>query len=740
MSGPTAADARASHAPLAALIRTGILDSPREAAFDRLTRLACRALDVPTAAISFVGADHVWLKSVVGMPDPIMTERRLPLSQSLCTLVVESGTPLIVDDARADSRLCRHPAVTEMGLGAFVELPLFSPSGVAIGSLCAASTEARNWTTEMVDLLRDLAATATAEVHLRSSEHDFEQRVTERTHDLETANAKLRRTLRDLSRAQTELETQNEELIAARAQVEAERARYRGLFDFAPDGYIVTNSAGEIVECNRSAARMLDAAPDTLLNKRFSRYIAPPDRALLRARASELRDASATAELQLRLRPARGASFDAELRLAPYTAPGGQRAGYRCVFRDITERKQAEEALRSGEERLALALDGGNVAMWDCDLAANVVQYSDTWERLLGYPLAEIRPEAEWWRDLVHGADLPALWEQTIAHLKGDIPEYHGEHRLRTAAGEWIRVLMRGRVTSRNSSGRALRFIGTAIDITERAAHEAVLTAARDAALEAAQVKSDFLATMSHELRTPLNGVVGMTQLLLDSPLQPEQQGYARTLYDSAGVLLSLLNDILDFSKLEAGLLVLNPAPFDLHRMVRDTISLFSPQASARGLELAARFGARAPRHLIGDGGRLRQVLTNLIGNAIKFSDWGHIRVEVDGFTFPDGTARLRLSVTDTGIGIPEDKIPLIFDKFTQLDSSAARQHGGSGLGLSICKQIVTLMEGEIGATSAAGVGSTFWCTFETSPWIRPPRFRRPRHPPGRNSPPNRLS
>jgi signal transduction histidine kinase/CheY-like chemotaxis protein len=248
-------------------------------------------------------------------------------------------------------------------------------------------------------------------------------------------------------------------------------------------------------------------------------------------------------------------------------------------------------------------------------------------------------------------------------------------------------------------------------DITERKRGEE-MRLARDEALEALRLKGEFLANVSHELRTPMNGVMGGIGLLLDTPLTAEQRKLAEMVQMSAQVQLGVIGDVLDLAQMEAGQITIEPHPFNLRAVAEEAVALLSIQAAEKRLDLRLHYAADAPRHVIGDAGRIRQVLVNLIGNAVKFTRNGYVQLSVTSEEERNGEAMLRMTVEDTGIGIPEDRRTDIFGKFTQVDGSTTRRYGGTGLGLAICKELVELMGGRIGVNSRLGEGSTFWVTL----------------------------
>ena len=274
---------------------------------------------------------------------------------------------------------------------------------------------------------------------------------------------------------------------------------------------------------------------------------------------------------------------------------------------------------------------------------------------------------------------------------------YKGKERLATTMGEIIR----------DAKGKAIRIQAHVRDVTDTRKQAIELERAKDEAIAASQAKSEFLANMSHEIRTPMNGILGMAELLGGSDINERQREFVSVINNSASALLNIINDILDFSKIEAGAFEMDPVPFDLKSSINDVTSLVRTSAQEKGLELIINYATDLPKHFIGDAGRLRQVVTNLVGNAVKFTETGHITIDVDIKPSRD-IAICTLDVRDTGIGISPEKMNRIFDKFTQADGSTTRVYGGTGLGLTISKHIVEMMGGRMRVSSELGIGSSF--------------------------------
>lgn len=386
-------------------------------------------------------------------------------------------------------------------------------------------------------------------------------------------------------------------------------------------------------------------------------------------------------------------------------------ARQRAAFADENqERQQAEGALHTAREWLQLAVESSNTGLWDWDLRTNSTRFSPIWKRQLGYADNEIAGDLEHWSDIMHPDDrhrAVAALQDYVLHPEG---RYEIAFRLRHKDGSYRWMLSRAAIL-RDSDGQPSRMVGAHIDITDRKRVEAELRAAKDIAEAADRAKSEFLAVMSHEIRTPMNGIIGMTGLMLDTPLSARQRDYAETIRSSGEALLAIINDILDFSKIEAGKLELEAVDFALRPLIQEATDPFTTAAQRKGLRLDCVIDHDVPATVRGDPGRVRQVLTNLLSNALKFTEHGEVSVHATVASQASDAAHIRFEVRDTGIGLTDATRARLFRPFSQADASTTRKYGGTGLGLAISKRLTAMMGGEIGVDSAPGQSTTFWFT-----------------------------
>ena len=383
----------------------------------------------------------------------------------------------------------------------------------------------------------------------------------------------------------------------------------------------------------------------------------------------------------------------------------GRITGHFGVQTDITERKAGEEALARALEEKRILLDNVQIQLWylidDHTYGAVNKAHGD----FLG-----VDPEDLAFKDM-YDIFPPEVVEEC---RKVNVEVFISGRAMQTE--EWVpdssgepRLLSILKSPKLSPEGKVEYVVASAYDITDQKRAEEALRIAKTKAEAANVAKSEFLANMSHEIRTPMNSVLGMTELLLDTPLEDEQRRFIQILRSSANSLLELINDILDFSKVEAGKLELKMIDFNLPTLLDHFGALMGSTAKAKGLTFNLSLSPEVPPFLRGDPWRLRQILSNLTGNAIKFTSQGSVDIKVDLYCQNDTDVMVRFSVQDTGVGIPEGKMDLLFDKFSQLDSTSTRQHGGTGLGLAISKQLAELMGGAIGVESQEGIGSNFW-------------------------------
>ena len=410
-----------------------------------------------------------------------------------------------------------------------------------------------------------------------------------------------------------------------------------------------------------------------------------------------------------------GTAFPVELTVTGVKDHSGNLTGFLGLATDISARQRAELEMR----KLSTAVKSSPTSIIITDREGLIEYANPKFMELTGYTSKELLGQNP---KIINSGKIPKstikeLWDTIL-----DGREWTGELLNRKKSGElfWEHASIS---PVKDPQGKITNFIAVKVDITDRKIAQREIEKARDAAMELARMKSEFLANMSHEIRTPMNAIIGMTGLLLDTQLSEQQRDYVRTVNGAGEALLGIINDILDFSKLESGKLTVEKLDFDLLETVESTTELLAPRAQEKGVELAHFVEKDVPAGLRGDQGRLRQVLLNLLGNALKFTEAGEVVLKVSVEKETAAGAELRFSVKDTGIGIPAEVQKNLFQVFTQADASTTRKYGGTGLGLSISKKLVEIMGGEIGLESEPGKGSTFWFTlpFERQSGELPP-------------------
>jgi PAS domain S-box-containing protein len=719
---------------LAALRALGVLDTPPEPAFDELAALAAYICQTPIALISLVDEDRQWFKSRVGW-----TTGETPREAAFCAHTILQPELLVVPDARADERFANNPLVTSSpGVRFYAGAPLVTAEGHALGTLCVIDHKPRKLTPEQARALRALSRQVVAQFRLGKQLAELTRINAEQTRANESLQAEVERR-----------KGAERELCKSRERFElAVRGSQDGLWDWdleTNEVYYSPRWKGILGYEDHEISNRLDE---------WASRLHPDESAeVLAASYTHIAGSTPHFEREFRLRHKDGSyrwilSRGVALR-------DGQGKAYRMAgsHADVTERRRIAAALRQANDRLDLALRGSNIGIWENDMTGGDyrtgrVRCINIMEPL-GYPAPESAVEYATLAAQVHPDDRGRMEQALRAYLAGETAEYSAEFRARRRDGSYRWMLTRG-VLVRDAADRPVRFAGTRIDITQRKEAEEELKKAKETAEQASRAKSEFLANVSHEVRTPLNAILGMTDLALDAPVTEQQRRQLTVARYSGEALLEVIDDLLDFSKIEAGKLELDRSTFSLRTTLNQTLRALALRAHRKGLELVGRIPPDVPDAFVGDAGRLRQVLANLVGNAVKFTDQGEVvvRVEIEGphaktqrrkeeqeegqTGGQDGLAPpvslgdfaslrevfLHFAVSDTGIGIPQEKQQKIFEAFEQADSSTTRRYGGTGLGLSIASRLVGLMGGRITVESEPGRGSTFRFTVRLH---RPP-------------------
>lgn len=653
------AEARAEHERLEALYTLRLLDTPPEPRFDRLTRLAASLFEVPTALISLIDENRQWFKSRHGME--LCETRR---EDAFCNHAIQmpSGSVMVVPDASKDPRFLDNPYVTGPAhVRFYAGAVLTTSSGHNLGTLCLIDAEPRTFDNADQARLRELGDLVSEQIELTA----------------ERLVADEKRRLLELAEAVSRVGHWRWRLDTGELDWSAEVYRIYGL----PLGSQVSREAlGELYSPEERVAR--DA---------FIRRV--------------LRDGSRE-EFEATVRRPDGERRRVVLSALRQMMEDGTVEALFGVVQDITDRHTSLERLRRSETRYRLLADHMDDVVTRLRPDGRSSYISPAVIQLLGYTPAEMagRPA----QDFVHPDDRPALLA-AFRQLAGGLRRCTLQQRALRKGGDpvWVETNFQS-VT--NDADETIEVIAVIRDISERRRLEEDLRQALDNAEAASEAKSRFLSNMSHELRTPLTSVIGFARVLQSREgLGPVERQCADRIHLSGEVLLSIINDILDYSKLEAGAVALENRAFELSSLVRDVAEVILGQIEEKGLWFSRDVAPEVPPVLMGDPGRLRQVLLNFLGNAMKFTDKGGVTLSARAAPLPDGRIKLRITVSDTGVGIEPEAAQALFERFVQADQSTSRRFGGTGLGLAICRELIELMGGRVGVSSVPGQGSSFW-------------------------------
>ncbi len=643
---------------LAALHALGTLDTPADEAFDRLTALAAELFNTPVALVSLVDAERQWFKSRHGL-EPSST----PREWSFCAHAIEMGTHavMVVEDASIDPRFASNPLVTgHPDIRFYTGAVLTTRDGENIGTLCVIDSKPRARPSD--------AELARLELLARIVVDKFE----------------LVRTTR-LAREKHRL------LELAETTSGVGNWRYR-----LADGAVTWSD--EVYRLHGVDRASFNPGYDDAVA-----FYHPDDQATVNEAIASAIATKAHSEFQLRIIRRDGEQRDVVAKAICELDDAGEVLAVFGIFQDITTQIRTLKAVQQSEKRYRLLADNMSDVITRMRLDGGSDYISPGIEQLLGYQPGEMtgRPA----QAFVHVED-QAMIVQALSQMAKGTERLSLQHRAAHKDGHavWVET---GFQLVRDAEGKPVEIVAVIRDITDRKAMENALRAAQAEAEAAANVKAEFLANMSHELRTPLTAVLGFARLVEEQPeLADTTRAYLGKVSNAGKALLSTVNDILDFSKLEAGQVEVKPQPISVGQLAMDTLDLFSAQTAEKGLSLTATGLDLLPGLVRADPDRLRQVLMNLIGNAVKFTEKGAISLEV---SFDPQAQRLTFGVSDSGPGIPADRVDRLFQRFSQIDGGSTRRHGGTGLGLAICKGLVEAMGGEIAVESRLGEGARFW-------------------------------
>jgi PAS domain S-box-containing protein len=659
-------------------------ETPPEPCFDRLTRIAAHVFQCPFACLVVLEDGKLLPRSCYGPIPPADVSHLV----TFCSRFSETGQVLAIPDTLVDPRFADSPAMSGAEVIRFYAgAPLITEEGSRIGTICVLDVVPHAALHDCeLGILRDLAIEATDHIEYRS----------------------IRRHLAAYAEA---LERRNRDFLEYQRRWSKSEARAALALEAGEMGYWEWNAATDRSVWSPRMERIFGMEPGAYDGSHacWLRCLHPADRSQIQEEVQQLRRRGTTFVVKYRIvHPSGSVRWVIEQGSYQHDSQGTLIGAIGVCF-DATARENSFSELCASEELFRGLSASSPVGIWRAALDGSVTYvnpravaiFHTTETELLGFR----------WLSRVHPEDRDALISDwTKANALGR--NYDCECRL-LLPGQGVRWVHSRSVTMYGKDGEAIGTVGTIDDITDRKHAEQALRDAKAEAERANCAKDLFLANVNHELRTPLNGILGMTELLLQSSLSAEQRECAEAVHRSGKKLLAVVNDILDISNIHAATMSTQASPFDLRIVVDRAVSVVQGDAAAKGLQLSIDFPDAFPSLFVGDGARIGQILLNFLTNAVKFTDRGEIACEVHMEELDGKTRTVTIAVRDSGIGIAKASQAKVFQPFTQIDASSTRRHGGVGLGLAISQRLAEMMHGAVGVTSAPDEGSTFWLKLD---------------------------